>query len=78
MSMLNKNLTSRTIERAIPEMLMIKNAHVVDVSEKLDSVKSIIIQKGKIVDILETPPQTFEGEVLENNQSLSQASWWCN
>jgi len=76
MSTLNKNLTSRRIESAIPEKLMIKNTHVVDVSEKLDSVKSIIIQKGKIVDILEKPPENFEGEVIENDQSLVMPGWF--
>lgn len=76
MSMFKKNQTSNAKEKSLPGKLMIKNAHVIDGAEKLNSVKTIVIQKNKITDILDKPPQNFDGEILEGDDSLVMPGWF--
>ncbi len=76
MSMFNKNMTSMSLDKSLPGKLMLKNVHIVDVAEKLNVMKSLIIQKGKITDILDKPPQNFEGEILEHDEGLVMPGWF--
>ena len=45
---------------------MFKNIHVVDNAEKLDGKMSIVLQNGKIADILDKAPASFDGETWED------------
>jgi len=53
--------------KSLPNKVLLKNIHVVDNAEKLNSKKCIVIQNGKITDILEKAPASFEGEIREGN-----------
>ncbi|TFH02164.1 MAG: dihydroorotase [Calditrichales bacterium] len=66
----NKAETQRAGVDNLPKKLLIRDAHLVDSSEKLNGVKSIIIEDGKIVSVLETAPKSFEGEIIEGKGHL--------
>ena len=48
----------------LPKKVLFKNIHVIDNSEKLNGKKSVVIQNGKIGDILEI--LLDEGEPVRN------------
>jgi len=63
--MLKKSrMTSGKFEN-IPKNMLFKNIHVVDNSQKLNGRKSVVLKNGKIEDILENPPDSFNGEIWE-------------
>jgi len=76
MSISNKNLTSKKLEKSLPGKLMIKSVHVVDKMTQLDAVKSIIIENNKITDVLDRAPQEFQGEILEFKDTHVMPGWF--
>jgi dihydroorotase len=52
---------------SIPKNVLFKNIHVVDNSQKLNAKKSVVLKNGKIEEILENPPDSFNGEIWEEN-----------
>jgi dihydroorotase len=50
----------------LPDKILFKNIHVVDNAEKINGQKSVVLQKGKIADVLDKAPVSFEGEIWEN------------
>jgi dihydroorotase len=67
---------SRNLEKSLPGKLLIRNVHVIDKAEKLDDVKSIVIEKGKISNILDKAPENFEGDVLDYEEGLLMPGWF--
>ena len=65
MSMLKKSITRNGTFNILPKKLLIKNVHVIDNVENLDGTKSVVVQNGKISDIRNNPPATFDGEIIE-------------
>ena len=68
--MLKKTRDKIEAFKSLPSKVLLKNIHVVDNAEKLNGKKSIVIQNGKIVDILDEAPATFDGEIREDNNSI--------
>ena len=56
--------------KPVPKNILIKNVLVIDKSEKLNETLNIIIQNGRISDILKQPPDSFNGEIIENEDSV--------
>jgi dihydroorotase len=54
----------------LPDKFLIKNARVIDLSEKTDDKKSIVIEKGKIASVLKNPPGHFNGEVFDAKNAI--------
>jgi dihydroorotase len=50
----------------LPKNVLFKNIHIIDNSEKLNGKMSVVIKNGKIGDILDKPPTSFDGEVWED------------
>jgi dihydroorotase len=50
----------------LPDRILFKNIHVVDNAEKINGQKNVVLQKGKIADVLDKAPLSFEGEIWEN------------
>jgi dihydroorotase len=65
-----KSYTDNNTLKHLPEKLLIKNVHMIDLEEKLDSVKNIIIQNDKIVSVLNKGPDSFDGEVIESKDGV--------
>ncbi len=65
-----KSYTDKDILKHLPDKLLIKNCHVIDPEEKLDSVKNIIIQNDKIASILDKVPDSFDGEVIDSKDGV--------
>jgi dihydroorotase len=51
--------------KSLPETLLIKNIKIVNGKIPAGTEQNVIIEKGKITEITPTPPQTFQGEILE-------------
>ena len=68
--MLKKSRDNIEAFKSLPSKVLLKNIHVVDNAEKLNGKKSIVIKNGKIVDILDEAPATFDGEIREDNNSI--------
>jgi dihydroorotase len=64
--MLKKSQISRRIFGELADKILFKNIHVVDNAEKLNGKMSIVLQNGKIADILDKAPASFEGEIWED------------
>jgi dihydroorotase len=54
----------------LPKKVLFKNIHVVDNSESLNSHKSVILQNGKITEILDKPPSSFDGDIWEEQNLI--------
>lgn len=63
--MLKKTRITGTIFENLPKKVLFKNIQVVDNAEKINGKKNIVIQNGKIEDILDKAPGSFEGEVWD-------------
>ena len=50
--------------KKLPEKLCIQNVRIIDNAEKLDKKGSVIIENGKITQILSSVPNDFNGEIL--------------
>ena len=70
MSMPKKIRDTKRLFEKLPDKLLIKDIRIIDNEEKLDSIKNIIIQNGKITDILDNAPASFDGEVIGNENSV--------
>jgi dihydroorotase len=68
--MLKKMRDNSGIFEILPKKVLFKNIHVIDTAEKLNSKKSIVLQNGKIADILEKPPTSFDGETWKNKDFI--------
>jgi dihydroorotase len=55
---------------SLPKKILFKDIQVVDNSEKLNGKKSVIIQNGKISDVLDKPPASFDGDILGEDANL--------
>jgi dihydroorotase len=65
MSTLRKSLSNYGEFEKLSKKLLIKNAHIIDTSENLDSVMNVVIHNGIITDILVKSPANFDGEVID-------------
>ena len=65
--MLKKSRDNNGAFDNLPKKMLLKNIHVVDNEEKLNGRKSVVIQNGKIADILDKAPTTFDGEIREDD-----------
>jgi len=68
--MLKKSRDNIGTFKSLPKKVLLKNIYVVDNAEKLNGKKSIVIQNGKIADILNKAPATFDGEIREDNNFI--------
>jgi len=64
--MLKKSRVSKGTFEILPKKILLNNIRVIDNAEKLNAVKSVVIQNGKIADILDKPPASFDGETWED------------
>jgi dihydroorotase len=65
--MLKKSRDNNGAFENLPKNVLLKNIHVVDNEENLNGRKSVVIQNGKIADILDKAPSTFDGEIREDD-----------
>ena len=70
MSQFKKIISAKGKFESLPETILIKDVHVIDPSEKLDTKKSILIQRGKIADILPKAPENYNGEVITHPDAI--------
>lgn len=70
MSQIKKYQKNHDSFKTLPKKLLIKNAHVIDLSEKLDDNLSIIIENNKITDITKSTPGSFKGETIDADKSV--------
>jgi dihydroorotase len=68
--MLKKTRMLSGIFENLPKKVLFKNIHVVDNSESLNSHKSVILQNGKITEILDKPPSSFDGDIWEEQNLI--------
>jgi dihydroorotase len=61
---------NRSLYQSLPEKLLIDKVRVIDPSEKMDSTQSVIVENGKIADILSASPENFDGEVLSPEDGI--------
>jgi dihydroorotase len=64
--MLNKSRVNKGTFEILPKKVLLNNIRVIDNAEKLNAVKSVVIQNGKIANILDKPPTSFDGETWED------------
>jgi dihydroorotase len=64
--MLKKSRVNKGTFENLPDKILLKNILVVDKSEKLNSKMSVVIQNGKIADMLDKAPASFDGETWED------------
>jgi dihydroorotase len=53
-----------------PNRFLLKNARIIDMAEKMDDKRSVVIEKGKIASVLKNPPAHFNGEIFEGKDTL--------
>jgi len=70
MSPIRKTRSTLNHFQKLPDKFLLKNVKAIDISEKLDDKRSIVIEKGKIVSILKNPPARFNGEVFESKDAI--------
>jgi dihydroorotase len=70
MSQFKKITTTHGKFEALPETILIKDIKIIDPAEKLLTNNSILIQKGKISDILSKAPENYEGAVIAHNDAI--------
>ena len=64
-----KKSTSTTFQK-LPDKFLLKNVRIVDMAEKIDDKRSVVIEKGKIASVLKNPPAHFNGEIFEGKDTL--------
>ncbi len=69
MSPTKKSPTSTTFQK-LPDKFLLKNARIIDMAEKMDDKRSVVIEKGKIASVLKNPPAHFNGEIFEGKDTL--------
>jgi len=70
MSPIKKSFGTYNTFQKLPDKFLIKNARAIDMSEKIDDKKSIVIEKGKIVSILKNPPAHFNGDIFDGKDTF--------
>jgi dihydroorotase len=61
--------TSSTFQK-LPDKFLLKNVRIIDMTEKIDDQRSVVIEKGKIASILKNAPAHFNGDVFEDKEIL--------
>ena len=56
MSQFKRSKINKNLYQSLPKKLLIDKVRVIDPSEKIDSIQSIIVENGKIADILSVIP----------------------
>jgi dihydroorotase len=70
MSQLRKISDYKLKFESLTGKILLKNVHVIDPSEKLNNTFHVVIAKGKIADLLQKVPKTFDGKIIEKVDSV--------
>jgi dihydroorotase len=70
MSPFRKNSDNPFTFESITGKILFKNIHVVDNSEKINDQFHVVINKGKIVDLLTKAPSSFDGKIIEKKDAV--------
>ena len=71
----NHNKNHNPKYEALPEKILLKNAHVVDPSIGMDEVTDILIVNGKIEDIGKISVDGFSGKIEDLNGKIVSPGW---
>jgi dihydroorotase len=69
-SQFKRSKINKNFYQSLPKRLLIDKVRVIDPSQKLDQIQSIIVANGKIADILSASPENFDGEVLSPDDGI--------
>jgi dihydroorotase len=73
---LTKNIhTTGKMYQKLPERLLLKAGHLIDLTENLDGRKDIIIENGKITEIGQFEESSFSGEVISCEDKIISPGW---
>jgi dihydroorotase len=70
MSQLKKNRSNNAEFKKVPDKLCIKDAHLIDIAEKIDRQGSVIIENGIIRTIENKLPSSFDGEIISSDDGI--------
>jgi dihydroorotase len=70
MTQIKKNRNIMVKAQPLTGKIMIRDAHVLDPSEKIDTNLDLIIENGKIGRISKNMPESFDGEIIEGKDAV--------
>jgi dihydroorotase len=59
----------------LPEHILLKGGMVIDVNEKISGDADVLIESGKIAEVIKIDPESFNGEILDCSGKIITPGW---
>jgi len=70
MSQIKTYITEHEGFEQLPKLVLLENVNVYDPSEKIDEKLHVVIENGKISQLLKNKPSNFKGKILKYNNAM--------